>query len=140
MMANLELLANDAADVKFAALLIYSSAEEVFVDDSIYGPLNQTLQQVTGINRNLIATGDRNCRCGGLLLNEFLRCANESLIVLVFLSDNFCRSQFCCYELEKAFQLQKPIILMMKDKVDIRLMPPILRQLFNTYVRVLWKL
>ncbi|KAH3777922.1 hypothetical protein DPMN_179371 [Dreissena polymorpha] len=57
MMANLELFANDATDIKFAALLIFSSADEVFVDDSIYGPLNQTLQQLTGINRNLIATG-----------------------------------------------------------------------------------
>ena len=53
-------------------------------------------------------------------------------------TDAFCRSNYCQIELQQAYDLHKPIILVMEQTCDQELMSPLLNELFNRNTRVTW--
>ncbi|KAH3841008.1 hypothetical protein DPMN_114467 [Dreissena polymorpha] len=58
---------------------------------------------------------------------------------MLLLTDNFVNSEYCLNEFDVAFRVGKPVIMMLKGDVDMTRAPPVIRDLFHTYVRVLWK-
>ncbi|KAH3839612.1 hypothetical protein DPMN_113044 [Dreissena polymorpha] len=136
---RLAMLNDNDNDLRFAVFLSYANQDEEFVSQNVYGPLNQTFRDITGIDRDLVATGDRNFVIGNPIFKEIFRCIRESAVIAVFVTENFCRSEFCCREFEIAFQHHKPIVLMMKDAVDREIMPLEMKQLFEQYVRIVWR-
>ncbi|KAH3712436.1 hypothetical protein DPMN_072136 [Dreissena polymorpha] len=56
------------------------------------------------------------------------------------MSDNFCNSGYCLKEFDIAFHVGKPIVLMLKGEVDIANAPQAIKDLFYTYVRIVWRL
>ncbi|KAH3738738.1 hypothetical protein DPMN_045380 [Dreissena polymorpha] len=91
-------------------------------------------------NRELVALGDKDFKIGHCILNETISCTKLSAAVVVILSDNFCNSSYCLQEFDIAFRVGKPIVLMLKGGVDIKNAPQAIKELFYTYVRIVWRL
>ncbi|KAH3855721.1 hypothetical protein DPMN_098291 [Dreissena polymorpha] len=127
-------------ELQFASFILYSSKDEEFMRTCVYVNLEKHLHLKVNSDRELVGFGDQNFKIGHCILNEVIRCTNVSAAIVVVLSDNFCRSDFCLHEFDVAFRVGKPIILMLKGEVDMSMAPVAIRDLFNTYVRVLWRL
>ncbi|KAH3771319.1 hypothetical protein DPMN_172633 [Dreissena polymorpha] len=127
-------------ELQFAAFILYSSKDEEFMRTFVYAKLEEYLHLKVDSDRELVGFGDRHFKIGHCIMNEVIRCTKSSAAIIVFLSENFCRSEFCLQEFDVAFRVGKPIILMLKGEVDMAMAPVAIRDLFNTYVRVLWRL
>ncbi|KAH3834367.1 hypothetical protein DPMN_107689 [Dreissena polymorpha] len=125
--------------LEFLVFLIYSSKDEDFVHTSLYPLLNQHLHRIIPIEEDMIAFGDKDFRVGKSILDETIRCTKSSATVVLLLTDNFVSSDYCLQEFDVAFRVGKPVILMLKGDVDMARAPPVIRDLFHSYVRVLWK-
>ncbi|XP_060560338.1 uncharacterized protein LOC132720264 [Ruditapes philippinarum] len=123
---------------EFVAFLSYSSEDKDFVDNFLIDDFNETLQHMTGIDRNLICTGDLYLRPGFRILDEIALCMERASAFIVVVSDNYNSSRYCHNELDMAYRLQKPIVLFIKGMVDESLMTPVMKSLFKSNVRVLW--
>ncbi|XP_045215724.2 toll-like receptor 10 [Mercenaria mercenaria] len=134
----LQLLQNGQGKFEFVAFLSYSSSDEEFVESNVYYSLRDNLKLQTGIQRELVCSGDRFLRPGFFVLDETIRCIEKSAVIIIVLSNDFCTSNYCHNELEQAIQLQRPIILMIKGTVDEELMKPRLKLLYKENVRILW--
>lgn len=130
-------LRND--DRRFVVFLSYNSDDELFVRDNVVEPLNEGLQRIIGTDRNLVCRGDEEYRIGRFVYKEALRCIGLSSIFLGVISNNYCNSQYCEEEFDRAIQMSKPVLLMMKEDVDIELMAPAMNVLFRNKVRILWE-
>ena len=86
-----------------------------------------------------VGTGDTMFRAGMYIHDEIISCLEQSKVMLILLTDNYCRSECCVMEFQKAIQLNKPIIIMVKDKVDKTLLTPAMRMSYNTNSRIIWK-
>lgn len=92
----------------------------------------------TNINRKLICIGDLNLRPGFMVLDETIRCMQRAALVVIVMSNNFCNSSYCHTELQQAYQLRKPNLLILKGRVDEGFMTPVMKLLFKEHVRVLF--
>lgn len=135
----LRLLAQGQNQYEFAVFLSYSSLDDDFVKHSVVGQLEECLRKVTDIDRTLICQGDLNLRPGFPVLDETICCIERSSVVIVILSDHFCKSPYCHKELYQANDLNKPILLILKGKVDENLMTPVMKLLFKQNVRILFE-
>ncbi|XP_045202891.2 toll-like receptor 4 isoform X2 [Mercenaria mercenaria] len=125
---------------EFVTFLSYDSDDINFVQDYLLDILNENLQLMTGLDRNLVCTVDMYGRPGYMKLNETALCIERASAVIMVVSDSFCSSMDCHHEVDQAYRLNKPIILMMKGHVDENLMMPTMKMLFNSNVRILWTL
>jgi len=85
-----------------------------------------------------LCIGDTAFRLGKYIHDEIITCLEKSKVVLVLLTNNYCRSRYCMMEFQKATYLDKPVIFMVKDKVDETLMSPAMRLHYNQNTRILW--
>ncbi|KAH3771320.1 hypothetical protein DPMN_172634 [Dreissena polymorpha] len=106
----------------------------------VYANSKEHLHLKVDNDRVLVGFGDNNFKIGHCIINEVIRCTKASAAIVVVLSDNFCSSDICLQEFDVAFRVGKLIIRMLKGEVDISLAPVAIRDLFNMYVRVLWRL
>jgi hypothetical protein len=125
---------------EFVAFVSYSSEDKDFVDNYLIAHLNETLQQMIGVNRNLICTGDLYLRPGFGITDEIALCMERASAFIVVVSNDFNLSLYCQNELDMAYRLQKPIVLFIKGTIDESLMTPLMKCLFKSNVRVLWAL
>jgi hypothetical protein len=125
---------------EFVAFLSYSSNENEFVQDHVINQLNENLKLIIGTDRDVICTGDKNYRPGFTVHDETERCLNRASVVILLLSDNFCRSQYCQNEIDKAYLLGKPVVLMLFGNVDEEIMMPTLHGLYKRDARILRKI
>lgn len=123
---------------EFVVYLAYSSADEDFVSKFVLNKLGENLQLMTGIERELVCTGDVQLRVGFDIISETTRCMEKSSVVLVVVSNSFCTSEFCHQELDQAYIKRKPIVLMFKEHVDEEMMMPTMKELYRKNVRMLW--
>ncbi|XP_053400757.1 toll-like receptor Tollo [Mercenaria mercenaria] len=123
---------------EFVAFLGYSSDDENFVNTYVINQMNETLQQIIGINRNLICTGDKYFRPGRMVHDEIATCLERSCVMVVLISDLYCSSVYCRSEFDQAHIYGKPIVLMVRGHVDEDMMSPAMKQLYRKNARVLW--
>ncbi|XP_052278838.1 toll-like receptor 5 [Dreissena polymorpha] len=123
----------------FLVFLQYSSKDENFVHTNVYPHLDGHLRRLVPINKDVISFGDKDFRVGKSILEETIRCTKSSAAVMLLLTDNFVKSEYCLNEFDVAFRVGKPVIMMLKGDVDMTRAPHVIRDLFHTYVRVLWK-
>lgn len=136
--AVLQNLIEGQGQFEFVTFLSFSSDDKDFVDLYIYNQLNENLRIMTGTDRNLVCVGDEYLRPGFLVLDETARCIERASVMIAVVSNSYCDSPFCHNELDQAYRLNKPIVLMLKDHVDENLMMPIMKALFKNNVRILW--
>ena len=127
-------------EFEFVIFLSHSSDDKDFVDAYVVKQLNENLQLMTEIDRNLVCIGDDFLRPGFRILDEITNCIDRASAFIVVLSDSFCESMYCHHEVDMAFRLNKPIMLMIKGRVDENIMKPLMKTLFKSTVRVLWTL
>ena len=58
--------------------------------------------------------------------------------MIFFLSETFIKKPWCRTEVHKAFLDEKPIVLMIWGKHNIKSMPKALRKHYETFTRVHW--
>ncbi|XP_053372775.1 toll-like receptor 2 [Mercenaria mercenaria] len=134
----INLLRKGEGSYEFVVFLSFSNDDEDFVNTYILNPLNENLQLMTGIDRELVCTGDRHFRPGFYVHNEAYRGLDTTSVMVVVASKNFCRSSYCQNELDQAYVKKKPIILMFIEHIDKENMTPTIKELYQRNVRVLW--
>ena len=90
---------------------------------------------MTNIDRELICFGDRHFRPGHTIFSEILRCLEESKVVVVVLSRNYCQSDYCKLDIEQAQLMRKPIILILTEHVKEEAMNNVIRGVFKNTTR-----
>ncbi|KAH3738739.1 hypothetical protein DPMN_045381 [Dreissena polymorpha] len=124
-------------ELQYAVFIMFSSKDDEFVRSCVYPKFEEYMHHEINCNRELV---DKDFKIGLCILNETIRCTKLSAVIVVILSDNFCKSGFCLQEFDIVFRLGKPIVLMLKGEVDIKKAPQAIKDLFYTYVRIVWRL
>jgi hypothetical protein len=125
---------------EFVAFLSYSDGDYQFVQDHVIGKLNENLQLRIETDRRLLCTGDQDYRLGFNVQDETVQCLDRVSVVIVLVSDNFCRDLYCKNVFDRAFLQGKPIVLMRLGNVDEQLMMPALKSLYKNGVNILWEI
>ena len=123
---------------KRMVFLSFAGEDEDFIMTNVYTQLDSGLKAILNTDECCVATGFTDFRLGYYIKNEIVRCIEASSVVVLFLSDNFCRKTWCRDEVYKAFGEDKPIILMMWGMVDTNIMPKVLRRHYEKNTRVHW--
>lgn len=121
---------------RFPVLLSYSSQDSDFVKEHILQQLQRHLQAVTKLNRHFVCNADDHFIPGHPILKEIFRCISSSEVFVAVVSKNYCSSRFCHYEIEHAYFLKKPIILIFIEHVDVDVMNLVTKEIFETFSRV----
>ena len=122
----------------YFVFLSYSSEDDLFIDTRVMQPLKRYLLRRIKNKIEPIGTGDTMFRAGMYIHDEIISCLEQSKVMLILLTDHYCRSECCIMEFQRAIQLHKPDIFMMKDKVDKTLLTPAMRISYDTNSRVIW--
>ena len=120
------------------AFLSYSSDDRTFVLNNVFPKLDEGLRGILKVAIRCVGTGDHDMVPGRRIDDEIIKVVEKSSVVIFFVTKSFCKQYWCKFELDTAIYTEKPIILMMYGKVKRRSMPSVLRNRFETYVRVHW--
>lgn len=118
---------------RYLAFVSFCSEDDAVVTADIIPTLQQTLQHIVGINRDLIVRGDTTFRPGFPIFEEIIRGIEESAVTIIVVSRHFCQKQWCQQELREAYDQHKPIIVIMLEKVEHKLMDNVLKRIFDRY-------
>ena len=118
--------------------LSFSSEDDHIVMGEIYPNLEKGLQTILKTELPCVETGYSAFRPGYALANEIIRCVEASYVVVFFVTNTFCRKQWCKNETLIAHYENKPIILMLWEEIDMTLMPRYLHKHYTNHARVHW--
>ncbi|KAK3598793.1 hypothetical protein CHS0354_020904 [Potamilus streckersoni] len=125
---------------KFLIFLSYASVDSDFVLQLVYQQLKQKLVERLGADDNLICHHEEHFFPGHPIAKEAEKyIIDESITILLVVSDAYCESIFCQHEAKLAEYSNKPVILMLREQVDVSKMSPELSALFSRYTRVKWE-
>jgi len=122
---------------EYLVFLAFSSEDDSFINEEVVPSLTPRLLTLVH-NVKPLCIGDTAFRLGKYIHDEIITCLEKSKVVLVLLTNNYCRSRYCMMEFQKATYLDKPVIFMVKDKVDEQLMTPAMRLHYNHNTRIIW--
>lgn len=94
------------------------------------------LQRIAYTNRELVCTGDRYFRLGRSIFSEIITCLQECAVVVVVMSRNYCKSDYCKLELEQSRLMHKPIIIIVKEEVKEEEMNAVTKEIFRHFTRI----
>ena len=118
--------------------LSFCSEDEEVVMEEIYPKLNEGLNKILDTESRCVAIGGIDFKPGFPLANEIIRCIEGSSVVVFFVTNAFCRKAWCRNEALVAHSDNKPTVLMLWEKVDVKLMPKHLYKHYLLYTRVHW--
>ena len=110
--------------------LSFCTEDDEIAMEAIYPHLDTNLKNILNTDARCVATGGTDFRPGYSLTDEIIRCVEASSVVIFFVTNAFCETLWCKNETLVAHYDKKPIILMLWEKVDPRLMP---HQLYKHY-------
>ena len=116
--------------------LSFSSEDDHIVMGEIYPNLEKGLQKILKTELPCVETGYNAFRPGYSLANEIIRCVEASYVAVFFVTNMFCRKQWCKNETLIAHYENKPIILMLWEEIDTILMPRYLHKHYTNHARV----
>ena len=79
---------------------------------------------------------DKHFIPGQTIFSEMIRCLEDSAVFVAVMSENYCESNFCKFEIEQARVMEKPIILIFKEHVAEDKMNHVTKQIFRHFTRV----
>ena len=125
---------------EYVVFVAFSGEDELFINTNVIPQLTDNLQSKLGEAAFMkpLCTGDTMFRVGKYIHEEIMVCLDNSMVMLVLLTNNYCRSRYCMMEFQQALCLDKPVVFMIKDKLDETLMAPAMRQHYNNNARILW--
>ena len=105
------------------------------VRNNFYLYFQNCLRATCGTDRDIICS-DRNFRPAFPIADEIIRCLDDSAVFIAIMSLNYCQRDFCKFEIQRAFQMEKPIILIFIEEVPENEMTLVIREVFRNYTRV----
>ncbi|KAL3842881.1 hypothetical protein ACJMK2_020856 [Sinanodonta woodiana] len=124
---------------KHLVFLSFCNSDRDFVYRYIIDELKDTLSERLNASRDdILCIGDINFEPGKYILDEIIRCTESCCVVLLVVSEAFCKSDYCDFEALCAELEKKPIILMFLEDVDPKRMSKIMYKHFQRYTRVKW--
>ncbi|KAL3842876.1 hypothetical protein ACJMK2_020851 [Sinanodonta woodiana] len=124
---------------KHLVFLSFCSSDRDFVYRYIIDELKDTLSaRLDASKDDIVCIGDIHFEPGRYILDEIIRCTQNSCVVLLVVSEAFCKSHYCDFEALCAELEKKPIILMFLEDVDPKCMSKIMYKHFQRYTRVKW--
>ena len=135
MKAMLKYLQRDEFPLQFLMFLSHCSADDELFINYILPTLSQSMKEVTKTNRDYICLSDKHFRPGHTIVEEVMRCIEQSAVVVLIISNKYIKSQWCDMEAKEAATQQKPVILILTENIEEDKMSPVLKQLFNRYTR-----
>ena len=118
--------------------LSFCSEDDQTVVSEILPNLEHGLQKILKTNDQCVATGYSEFRPGFCLANEIIRCIELSSVVVLFVTNEFCKKMWCRSEALTAYYESKPIVLLLWENIDLTLMPKHLYVYYTEYVSVHW--
>ena len=95
-------LANQEPGFEFAIFLGHCDHDFKTVICHMLPPLEQKLQEIVGVGRDLVFLGDKHYQVGFPIFEETMRSIRISCAVIFVVSESFCRSSYCQIELQQA--------------------------------------
>ena len=120
---------------KYLCFMSYSSDDDDGEIGKVIGCIRESLKELTHIDTEVLCDSNGHFQPGFPIIDEIIRCIVESYVGIFFVTNNFCQSQWCQLELRETYELNKPIILIFKGKIDIRNMSPLMLKIFRQYTR-----
>ena len=112
--------------------LSFCSEDDDFVMEHIYPQLNDGLKKVLNTDTRCVAMGGMDFVPGFPLANEIIGCIEASIVVVLVVTNIFCRKQWCRLEAMQAHIENKRMVLMFPENVDVTQMP---KHLYKHYMR-----
>ena len=103
--------------------------------DVILFVFQANMKTLTGTDRDLVAIGDRYFRLGRSIFAEIIRLLDDCVVVVIVLSTNYCKSEYCKHEIEQARLMRKPIFIIMKEFVEESEINGAIKETFKHFVR-----
>ncbi|XP_060588715.1 uncharacterized protein LOC132744115 [Ruditapes philippinarum] len=135
---RIALIREGADENKFVVFLSYSSNDDDFVSRYVFNQLNENLQQTVGKDSNLVCEGDKHFQIGRPIPEQMSKFLRKSSVVVILLTDHYIQSAHCRNEFDHAILLEKPIVLMVKDEIDIEMMNGQMLDLYEHRTRILF--
>ena len=64
---------------------------------------------------------------------------DECAVIVVVLSKNYCKSEYCKHEIEQARLMRKPIVIISKEFVEESEMNGVIKETFKHFTRVIFR-
>ena len=125
-------------NLQYIVFLSFSSEDALFIDSNVVPPLTRTLQGRVHKDIKPLCVGDTAFTLGRYIHDEIISCLEKSQVLLVLLTNSYCRSRYCVMEFQNAIQLERPVVVMTTDKVDVTLMTPMMSHHYNINTRIIW--
>ena len=113
--------------------------DEVVMTD-IVPKLEEGLQKLLQTDNKCVATGYNNFTPGLPLATEIIRCVENASVVIFFVTNAFCKKDWCKHEAQVAHNGNKRIILMIWEELDLKQMPKYMLYHYRERARVHWVL
>lgn len=123
---------------RYLVFLSFCSEDEELVMNCIHPQLTTTIADVTKTDFDLVCVGDKHFLPGQPLCGEIIKCIDNSAVVIAIISKDYCQKNWCQTEIMEAYQLRKPIIMLLIDDIDIHLMGDLLEKIFHRYAHASW--
>ena len=118
--------------------LSFCSHDDDVIVEHILPKLNSGLETILGTDQNTVSMGVTDVHLGLPIGSEIIRCIENTSVVIFFVTNAFCKSSWCKYEVRIACLENKPMVLMFWEEVDIRLLPAELRKFLPNLTCVYW--
>lgn len=129
---------NEEFPLRYLVFLSFCSEDEDLVMNDIYPRLTDTIADIIKRDFDLVCVGDKDFLPGHPLCDQIINCICDSAVMIAVVSKDFCRKNWCQTEIMEAYQLHKPIVMLVIDHVDRELMGDLLGKIFDRYAHASW--
>ena len=119
---------------EFLTFLCFASDDHEVVENHVYQHMDRAFREITGVDRDFVCKGDLSFRPGFHIMNETARCVEKCAVVVAAVSNTFCQRHWCEKEMMHGYNIGKPIVLIMLENIERKLMPEVVARSFNTFV------
>ena len=114
--------------------LCFASDDHEVVENHVYVQMDAAFREIIGVDREFVCKGDSSFRPGFHIINETARCVEKCAVVVAAVSNTFCQRHWCEKEMMHGYNIGKPIVLIMLENIERKLMPEVVARSFNTFV------
>jgi len=119
---------------EFLTFLCFASDDKDLVDTNVYQNMNTAFSEIIGVDKDFVCKGDISYRPGFHIMDETARCIDKCAVVVAAVSNKSCQRHWCEKEIMHGYNIGKPIVLILLEKIDKTLMSPTVARSFNTFV------
>ncbi|XP_052764611.1 toll-like receptor 10 [Mya arenaria] len=123
---------------KYLVFLSYCSEDADLVESNIRPGVRAGLRELTQYGGELVCSGDLSFRPGFQIGEEIIRCIEDSAVTIIAVSNSFCTKQWCKREVQKSYDQNNPMIILLLEHVESNVMGKVLTKLFKRFAHASW--